>query len=118
MPPTSVDASAPILAPKELEKFSRLYPDRVPIFLLRGKGIDPSFPALAKNKFIVPKSLTLGMFSYVVRKHLTLPPDKALFLFVGNTLYTTGTLISELYATHKSDDGALRIIYMSESAFG
>ena len=86
--------------------------------MLRGSKIDPSFPHLTKNKFLVPKSLTLGMFSYVVRKHLTLPPEKALFLFIGDTLPTTGTLVSELYARYKSDDGALRVVYMSESAFG
>jgi GABA(A) receptor-associated protein len=108
----------PQLTAQEYTKFKERHPDRIPVFLLRGAKIDPSFPHLSKNKFLVPKTLTLGMFSYVVRKHLTLPPEKALFLFVGNTLYTTGILMSEIYAAHKSDDGALRIVYMSESAFG
>ena len=107
-----------MLTPHEFERLKQRYPDRIPIFLLRGSKIDPSFPHLTKNKFLVPKSLTLGMFSYVVRKHLTLPPEKALFLFIGDTLPTTGTLVSELYARYKSDDGALRVVYMSESAFG
>jgi GABA(A) receptor-associated protein len=108
----------PRLTTQEYAKFKERYPDRIPVFLLRGAKIDPSFPHLTKNKFLVPKSLTLGMFSYVVRKQLTLPPEKALFLFVENMLYTTGTLMSEIYAANKSDDGALRIVYMSESAFG
>lgn len=108
----------PTLSPTEFAKFQQRYPDRIPVFMLRGAKIDPSFPHLTKNKFLVPKSLTLGMFSYVVRKHLTLPPEKALFLFIGNSLPTTGTLMSELYHHNKSEDGALRVIYMSESAFG
>ena len=86
--------------------------------MIRARGADPSFPTLARQKFLVPKDLTLGMFSYVIRKHLTLPPEKALFLFIENYLPTTGSLMSELYAQHKSDDGALRIIYTSESVFG
>lgn len=106
------------LTTEEFGKFKERYPDRIPVFMLRATKIDPSFPQLSKNKFLVPKNLTIGMFSYVVRKHLTLPPEKALFLFVGNTLYTTGTLMSDIYAANRSDDGALRIVYMSESAFG
>jgi GABA(A) receptor-associated protein len=108
----------PALSPQEFAKFQEKFPDRIPVFVLRGAKIDPSFPHLSKNKFLVPKCLTLGMFSYVVRKQLTLAPEKALFLFVGNTLPTTGTLMSELYHMHKSPDGALRMTYMSESAFG
>jgi len=106
------------LTTEEFAKFKERYPDRIPVFLLRASKIDPSFPHLPKNKFLVPKNLTLGMFSYVVRKHLTLPPEKALFLFVADTLYTTGTLMSDIYFANRSEDGALRVIYMSESAFG
>jgi GABA(A) receptor-associated protein len=106
------------LSAKELERIQTNHPDRVPIFMIRGRNIDPSFPVLQKCKYLVPKSLTLGMFSYVVRKQLVLQPEKALFLFVGNSLPTTGTLISDLYHSHKSPDGALRVTYMSESVFG
>lgn len=118
LPTASPTPSYPTLSPQEYSKFHERYPDRIPVFVLRGAKIDPSFPYLNKHKFLVPKSLTLGMFCYVVRKHLTLPPEKALFLFIDNTLPTTGTLMSELYHHHKSQDGALRVIYMSESAFG
>jgi GABA(A) receptor-associated protein len=106
------------LKPGEAERLREKYPERIPVLLFRGAKIDPAFPHLQKNKFLVPRSLTLGMFSYVVRKQLTLPPEKALFLFVGNSLPTTGSLISDLYHHYKNDDGALHVIYMSESAFG
>jgi GABA(A) receptor-associated protein len=49
---------------------------------------------------------------------MELPPEKALFLFVGDSLPVTGAMMSELYERYKSPDGALRIIYTSESAFG
>ena len=106
------------LKPGEAERLREKYPERIPVILLRGTKIDPAFPHLQKNKFLVPRSLTLGMFSYVVRKQLTLPPEKALFLFVGDSLPTTGSFMSELYHHYKNTDGALHVIYMSESAFG
>lgn len=58
------------------------------------------------------------MFSYVIRKQMTLEPEKALFLFVENTLVPSSALMGELYARYKSEDNALRIMYMSESTFG
>ena len=106
------------LKPGEADRIKEKYPNHIPVLMFRGAKIDPDFPELKKSKFLVPRSLTLGMFSYVVRKQLTLPPEKALFLFVCNSLPTTSTLLSELYAHYRSDDGFLRITYMSESAFG
>ena len=105
------------LRPKDLAVVSR-HPDKIPVFVLRAPKTDPSFPSLIKPKFLVPKDLTLGMFSYVIRKHMTLPPEKALFLFVNNCLEPSSTLLSDLYARHKSPDGALRIVYTSEATFG
>ena len=107
-----------VLTPKALQTLKSNHPDKIPVFVLRAPKTDPSFPHLPKAKFLVPRSITLGMFSYVIRKHMTLPPEKAMFLFVNNTLETSGVLMSELYARYKSEDGALRIVYTSESTFG
>ena len=107
-----------ILSSDELLMIQTKYPDRVPVFVLRGRGIDPTFPGLPKSKFIVPKDLTFGQFCYIVRRHLTLPPEKALFLFCNNTMVLGSSFIREVYANYKSEDGALRVTYMSESTFG
>jgi GABA(A) receptor-associated protein len=106
------------LRPQDVSGILARHPDKVPIFVLRSPKADPTFPTLPKAKFMVPKSITLGMFSYVIRKHMVLPPEKALFLFIDNSLEPSSVLISDLYARHKSPDGALRIIYTSESVFG
>jgi GABA(A) receptor-associated protein len=108
----------PVLLPHELRMIQTKHPDRVPVFVLRGRGVDPSIPGLPKIKFVVPKDLTFGQFSYVVRHQMSLPAEKALFLFCGNTLLLGSSYIKEIYAQHKSSDGALRVIYMSESTFG
>ena len=39
-----------------------------------------------KNKFLVPKDLTLGQFVYVIRKRMKLPPEKAIFVFIKKCL--------------------------------
>ena len=106
------------LTSKVRDALKSKHPDKIPVFVLRAPKTDPSFPHLPKAKFLVPRSITLGMFSYVIRKHMTLPPEKAMFLFVNNTLETSGVLMTELYARYKSEDGALRIVYTSESTFG
>ena len=55
----------------------------------------------------------------LVQSQLNLDPfEKALFVFVDNTLPTSSTLLSELYANHKSQDVALRMTYTSENTFG
>lgn len=108
----------PTLTPEELLMVQTKYPGRVPVFVLRGRGIDPSFPGLPKPKFLVPRDLTFGQFSFIVRRQMVLPEEKALFLFCNNTLLLGSQLMSEVYASHKGPDGALRVVYMSESTFG
>jgi GABA(A) receptor-associated protein len=106
------------LSPEEFERLSRTFPDRIPVFVLRARGCAPEVPHLAKKKFIVPKSLNVGQFVYIIRRQMSMPAETALFLFVGNTLPTTGTSMTELYHQYKSEDGALRVMYTSESVFG
>lgn len=106
------------LSPEEFHRISRNFPDRIPVFVLRAKGCSPDVPRLPKKKFIVPRSLTIGQFIYIIRRQMSVSSDTAIFMFVGNTLPTTGTVMSELYQQHKGDDGALRVMYTSESVFG
>lgn len=41
-------------------------------------------------RFLVPADLTVGQFVYVVRKRIKLSAEKAIFVFVKNTLPQTG----------------------------
>lgn len=43
-------------------------------------------------RYLVPADLTVGQFVYVVRKRIKLSPEKAIFVFVKNTLPPTGEL--------------------------
>jgi GABA(A) receptor-associated protein len=93
------------------------HPGRIPVLLAKHPS-SVDLPDLQKQKFLVPSDLSLGQFVYVVRKNLTLPPEKALFLFVGNTLQPSSVLMNELYHHYRSENGALQMIYTSEATFG
>lgn len=92
------------------------FPDRIPVIVQRNKNND--MPKIDKEKFLVPSDLTLGQFVFIIRKRVQLSSEKALFLFVGNNLPTTGTLMRELYNLYKNEDGFLYVIYSGENVFG
>ena len=101
----------------EIDKLKAKYPGKVPIFVTKANNAR-DIPDIPKHKFLAPSNLSVGQFIWVIRKQIKLPPEKALFIFVDNTLPTSTTLLSELYSTHKSPDGALRMTYTSEYTFG
>ncbi len=101
----------------EIDKLKSKYPGKIPIFVTRAHNAK-DIPDLPKHKFLTPSNLSVGQFIYIIRRHISLPPEKALFIFVDNTLPTSSTLLSELYTNYKSPDGALRITYTSENTFG
>ncbi len=101
----------------EIDKIKAKYPGKIPIFVTRAPNAK-DIPDIPKHKFLAPSNLSLGQFMWVIRKQLTLPPEKALFIFINNTLPTSTSLLSELYTNHKSSDGALRMTYTSENTFG
>jgi GABA(A) receptor-associated protein len=52
-----------------------------------------------------------GQFIYVIRKRLSLTADKALFIFISNTLPPTSMLMREVYALHAdAADGFLYVM--------
>ena len=52
------------------------YPDRIPIIVC--KANDCNLPTIDKQKFLVPKDMTVGQFMYIIRKRIRLKPEKAL----------------------------------------
>ncbi|KAE8656535.1 Autophagy-related protein 8C [Hibiscus syriacus] len=79
----------------EVARIRAKYPDRIPvrIFKLLLRRLERvTFLILIKKKYLVPADLTVGQFVYVVRKRikLKLSAEKAIFVFVNNTLPPTG----------------------------
>lgn len=104
---------------KRTEEFKRIfakYPDRIPIIVEKAGGSD--VPSIDKTKYLVPSDLTIGQFMYVVRKRIKLKPEKAIFMFINNNIFSPNTLVSEVYKNNKDKDGFLYTIYSGENTFG
>lgn len=105
------------LREKEAKRVRTKYPDLVPVICERVKNSE--LPNTMRRKYLVPQSLTMGQFMYVLRRRINLDANRAMFLFLeGNTLAPTAELVSSLYETHKDDDGFLYMEYSGENTFG
>mmetsp|Transcript_7454 Transcript_7454/g.13911 ORF Transcript_7454/g.13911 Transcript_7454/m.13911 type:complete len:117 (-) Transcript_7454:235-585(-) len=100
----------------EADKIRSKYPDRIPVICEKAKRSD--IVDIDKKKYLVPADLTVGQFVYVIRKRIKLSPEKAIFIFVNNTLPPTGAVMSQIYKEHKDEDGFLYVTYSGESTFG
>ncbi|GMM39233.1 hypothetical protein FOG51_03565 [Hanseniaspora uvarum] len=117
----------------ECDRICQKYIDRIPV-IVEKQGLDSTstsnessnnvsksneVPALDKRKYLVPQSLTIGQFVYIIRKRIDLPPERAIFVFVNNgILPNTSSLMSQLYLEYKDADGFLYINYAGENTFG
>lgn len=106
-----------ILTDAMRQRLVTTHPGRIPIFVTRAPSCK-EIPDLPKHKFLVNGDLTVGQFIYVIRRQLVLKPEQALFVFVGNSLPVSSQTLREVYGQFASMDGALRLTYTSESAFG
>ncbi|KAA6368447.1 MAG: putative autophagy associated protein Atg8 [Streblomastix strix] len=104
----------------EAGKMTSKYPDRVPVICERADKSD--IPEVDKKKFLVQSDMTIGQFVYVIRKRIKLSPEKAIFVFIDNSIPPTAAVMSTIYAQYKmkhpADDGFLYITYSGENTFG
>lgn len=101
---------------KEAKRILAKYPNRIPIIVNIPKN--SGLPELDKKKYLIPGDMTLGQFMYVLRKRISLRPETALFLYIGNTLAPTSEIISQIYENNKDEDSFLYLSVQSESTFG
>lgn len=99
------------------DRIMKQHPDRIPVVVECSEQLQRDHP-LNKNKFAVPYELTLGQFLFVIRKHMKLQPEYALFAFINNRIHPTTTPIGVIYANEKTDDGFIYIDVCQESTFG
>ncbi|KAJ6248176.1 autophagy-related protein [Anaeramoeba flamelloides] len=71
-----------------------------------------------KKKFLVPQDLTVGQFSYIIRKRIKLLPEQAMFILCKNMMLPTSMSMSNVYEESKDEDGFLYLTYSGESTFG
>jgi GABA(A) receptor-associated protein len=94
------------------------YPECVPV-IIRKCPTDKIIKQIEKERYLIPKNLNVSEIVYIIRKHIQVKPEQAIFIFVNNgTLLPSNKLISEIYETYKSQDEILYITYKSENTFG
>lgn len=98
-------------------RICKKHSDRVPIVVCRNIK-DDNIAEIDKQKFLVPKDMTIGQFVYVIRKRINLKSEQALFVLINNSLQPSNKLLEEIYKDCKDDDGFLYVIYSSENTFG
>lgn len=93
------------------------YPDRVPVIVTRNKK--STTPEIDKHKYLVPMDITVGQFLFVIRKRMSLTPDRALFLFIDGELINNSEHVGLVYERHRSKkDRCLHIMYSCENTLG
>ena len=55
---------------------------------------------------------------YIIRRSLSLPAEKAVFMMINGIIPSNTDIMYELYEKHKDSDGFLYITYTSENVFG
>ena len=101
----------------ESEKIRFKFSGRYPIIIEKSSSAK-DIPAIDKHKFLVPGEYTFGQFIAIIRKRLEIPADKAIFIFINNSLVPLFKSMKELYFEYKDEDGFLYCIYTGESTFG
>ncbi|CAL8108885.1 unnamed protein product [Calicophoron daubneyi] len=71
-------------------KIKKKYPHRIPVVVERHPHSQVA--DIDKHKFLVPDDITVAQFLWIIRKRIALSEEKALFLFVGNTIPQSCTL--------------------------
>ena len=101
----------------ECERILNKHPERIPVIVCKNCK-EGTLPDIDKQKYLVPKELTLGQFVYIIRKRIKLDPNQALFVLINNSLQPTNRLLEDIYSDSKDEDGYLYIVYSSENTFG
>ncbi|AIN97492.1 ATG8/AUT7/APG8/PAZ2, putative [Leishmania panamensis] len=101
---------------RDAEKVRERAPDR--ILVICEKAENSPVPDLDKSKFLVPPDATVGGFLVSIRRRITMEAEKALFLFVGDSVPANSTLMSDLFNRYKDEDGFLYVTYSGENTYG
>lgn len=115
------DGSFKLSAPLEKriensQNIRKKYPNRVPVVCEVSRD---SQIVLDKNKYLVPKNITVGQLQYIIRKKVpNLNHEQALYMFIGNTLAPIAREMGDIYEDRKDQDGFLYVVINTENTFG
>jgi len=99
----------------ESSKILDRYPDRIPVIIIKGSKETPD---IDRSKYLVQYDMTISEFMTIIRKHINIKKDQALFLMINDTIPKQSDILSSIYKENKDPDGLLYITYIVESTFG
>ena len=103
---------------KESSRLLEKYPERVPVIIERSEN-SKHLTIIDKNKYLVPKELTMSQLLWVIRKRMRIRKDQAVFLLSeSGTVFSSTEHISSVYENNKDLDGLLYLRYANENTFG
>lgn len=92
------------------------YPDRIPVIVYVEEKSE--IPKLDKIKYLIYPEMTVSQFMYILRNKVHIPPEKAIFAFVGNTIPSPSEVFGNLDKSYRDEDGFLYVKIASETTFG
>ena len=101
----------------EATRLLEKYPMRIPIIVEKNNE-DITIPNIPKKKYLIPKEFTMAQFIYIIRRKIKLPPEKALFFFIGYNIFSSSELLGTIYVEHHDSDKFLYVKYSGENTFG
>jgi len=70
---------------------------------------------LKNKRFIVPLDMSVGTFTALLQKRISVEIPQEIYLFLGSSVLTASSIsMSDIYNTHKDDDGLLYVSYADE----
>jgi len=104
---------------KRLLESSRImekYPNRIPVIC---ECVGGEVPDIDRKKYLVPSDLSMAGFLYVIRKRISISPEKSIYIFVGGNIMVSGSqTLGTVYEKYKDLDGFLYTCYSGENTFG
>jgi GABA(A) receptor-associated protein len=104
---------------KRLLESSRImekYPSRIPVIC---ECVGGEVPDIDRKKYLVPSDLSMAQFLYVIRKRISISPEKSIYIFVGGDVMVSGSqTLGTVYEKYKDLDGFLYTCYSGENTFG
>ena len=85
------------------------YPDRVPVIL--EKAARSRVMALGRQKFLVPRKISVGQFLLTAQTHLATGDDQPHFLLSGHSVLRQTERMQDVYDRDQDTDGFLYLAF-------
>jgi GABA(A) receptor-associated protein len=102
----------------EATRIKKKYTNRCPIICEYFKYKDTDHGQLDKNKFLVPKDMTIASFMQIIRRRMKIGAHDALYIFTAIGLPRSSMTIAELYEQAVDEDEFLYMAVRPEKTFG